>query len=452
VTLNAVYFNAKIAPVAASDPPVPVYFDIWVNSTTPGTVAIGSLFFNLSFPDELRSYFSPSTDTLQLDVGEAQTFLAAASTSPGVGISYAWELDGATAGTDSPAFTFAATAPGIGMHSVAVNVTNGQFTAAHVWSVEVRDTPIFGVGVFFPSTRELDVPTGTSQDFAAAWTNASLVSGMVEWSLDGSPAGTGPTFTFDAPDTAGDHTVGATVVTGTSMVTTTSFTWTVHVTDVPGAVSHALAATFSPTGDVQVDFGASVDLTATLTSPPPGVHYQWYADGSLVGTDSATFSYGGTTAGSHVVSVVASTPTAVAANQWTILVGAEPLPAGPTVAITSPTQGSAQDAGIVHVTGTGTPGATVSVNGVSTTISAGGVWAVDVGLFSGANTLTATVRDSSGQTSTASVSVTYTPPEPDGGAGAGSADTTLYLVLIIVMACIAGLMAFMWMQARGKGG
>jgi hypothetical protein len=85
----------------------------------------------------------------------------------------------------------------------------------------------------------------------------------------------------------------------------------------------------------------------------------------------------------------------------------------PTVAITSPANGSTTDNPAATVTGTASdPGGAVTslkVNGDAVAVAADGTWSKALTLAPGANTITAEARDAAANTGSATVKVTYTP-------------------------------------------
>jgi hypothetical protein len=86
----------------------------------------------------------------------------------------------------------------------------------------------------------------------------------------------------------------------------------------------------------------------------------------------------------------------------------------PTVAITSPANGSTTDTAAVTATGTasdpGAPAPKLSVNGQDVTVAADGTWSLPITLATGENTITAVASDAAGNSSQATSKVTYTPP------------------------------------------
>jgi hypothetical protein len=85
----------------------------------------------------------------------------------------------------------------------------------------------------------------------------------------------------------------------------------------------------------------------------------------------------------------------------------------PSVAITTPADGSSTDNAAVTVTGTASdPGGAVTnlkVNGEDVAVAADGTWSKAMTLATGENTITAVASDAAGNSGSASVKVTFTP-------------------------------------------
>lgn len=113
--------------------------------------------------------------------------------------------------------------------------------------------------------------------------------------------------------------------------------------------------------------------------------------------------------GSHTFAVVAKNAAGLSTQQSsTVTVDTS----APSLAISSPVNGTLTKNTVVQVAGTTDPGATVSVNGVPTVVSSTGAFTVAVALQEGSNTITALATDAAGNLATVSVLVTVdsTPP------------------------------------------
>jgi hypothetical protein len=84
----------------------------------------------------------------------------------------------------------------------------------------------------------------------------------------------------------------------------------------------------------------------------------------------------------------------------------------PAIRLASPAKGSTTNASTVWVTGTSEPGASVEVNGASTTAAQNGSFAVQIALAPGLKAILATAVDEAGNRASASVNVTVIDPLP----------------------------------------
>ncbi len=87
----------------------------------------------------------------------------------------------------------------------------------------------------------------------------------------------------------------------------------------------------------------------------------------------------------------------------------------PSLAISSPANGTSTSSPTVTVTGSASDTGVLTgltVNGVPVTVGAGGAWSTSVTLKAGANTITATATDQAGLSRSAAITVTYVPAAP----------------------------------------
>ncbi len=214
---------------------------------------------------------------------------AATGTGP---LHYAWTVDGAAAGTDSP--TFDTTLPA-NSHDVRVTVTNGCGSASDLESVFVScQSPTMTmsqspVGVIYPN----DVIHFTT-----------AISGTApftyEWSVDGrAQTGSGPTFDKALP--AGDHYVTAAVTNACG-----AYSYTRQFTVVAPALPKAdlsgstlNASTAGATAGDRIQYIAVLRNTGTLASPGsrftnqiPG--YTQYIPSSARASDGSPVNFDGT--------------------------------------------------------------------------------------------------------------------------------------------------------------
>ena len=130
-----------------------------------------------------------------------------------------------------------------------------------------------------------------------------------DWKLDGaSVVGNSQTFTYSS--NLGSHSLTVEIFDFADFTITASNTVSVTVNPAP-------TVSVSPVGPLTMNVGQIQVFTSTASGGSGTIHYQWYVDGSAVGSDSRNFSY--TAAGaSHLVTCKvtdsASTPVTSAAS------------------------------------------------------------------------------------------------------------------------------------------
>ena len=160
----------------------------------------------------------------------------------------------------------------------------------------------------------------------------------------------------EAPGVSSYSLISGATLTSYNFVTTSSTTtgtwfFILQVTDSTGAVASSNATsvtvdaaptvTIAPVGPLTLTVGEVQAFTATASGGSGTLSYQWYLDGTAVGTNSASYSY--TAAGtSHTVTCTvtdsASTPvTSLASNTVSITVNPTPTPTPTPVPTASPT-------------------------------------------------------------------------------------------------------------------
>ncbi|HLY38205.1 MAG TPA: hypothetical protein VKU61_09220 [Candidatus Binatia bacterium] len=180
---------------------------------------------------------TPARPKAAVRVGDEQVFAVAAS---GPDLHYGWTLDGVPAGT-SARWTFAPRPGDLGRRRVEVVVTTRGGAERRAWSVLVRP-PLPPDVVTEPPAGQIEVKNETpiklkvKAEPAARGERVRVTS----WSVDGSPAGQGETFTLRA-DRPGPRTVRALVV--TDLGATAIREWRV---DVPGSANPVIVAEKPP--------------------------------------------------------------------------------------------------------------------------------------------------------------------------------------------------------------
>jgi hypothetical protein len=225
-------------------------------------------------------------------------------------------------GTNSASYSFvtsSSTAPGVWSFELQVADSTGAVVTSSAATVTVNISNVLTVSVS-PSSWTMDV--GQSKVFSASASGGSGTYASYQWYVGGAAqsGATVSTFSF-APASAGSYSITVTVTDSSGATSPQSSPATVTVAASP-------TVSVAPVGPLAMDVGQVQTFTATVTGGSGTINYQWYIDGTAVGSNSASYSY--TAAGtSHTVNCKvtdsASTPvTSPASNAVTITVAASP--------------------------------------------------------------------------------------------------------------------------------
>ncbi len=240
----------------------------------------------------------------------------------------------------------------IGSWSFELQVTDSASTPVVVTSaavsVVVNAAPTVSTS---PSSWTMDM--GQAKTFTATASGGSGTYTSYQWYVNAiAQSGTASMMPF-TPESSGTYSITVTVTDSLGVTSALSSAASVTVAASP-------TVSIAPVGPLTMDAGQVQTFTATASGGSGTISYQWYVDGTAVGTNSASYSY--TASGtSHTVTCTvtdsASTPvTSPASNAVTITVSASPTvsiaPVGPLTmdasqvqAFTStPTEGS----GTIH--------------------------------------------------------------------------------------------------------
>ena len=151
-------------------------------------------------------------------------------------------------------------------------------------SVLVNAVPTVTVS---PASWIMDV--GQSKTFTASASGGSGSYASYQWYVGGTAqsGATSSTFSY-VPGSVGSYSITVTVTDSLGTTSAQSSAASVSVAAVPSVTVSPASWTLN-VGQVKV-------FTATASGGSGSIHYQWYLDGSAVGTDSASYSY--TAAGS----------------------------------------------------------------------------------------------------------------------------------------------------------
>ncbi len=177
------------------------------------------------------------------------------------------------------AFTANFTVPAstVGAHTVSASDTNGN-TGTATFTVETPPTVSIA-----PASWTMDV--GQSKTFTATASGGSGSYSSYQWYVGGLPQ-TGQiasTFSY-SPTSAGLPSITVTVndTSGTTSVQSSAPALTVNASP---------TVSITPAGSLTMDVGQVQMFTATPSGGSGTISYQWYLDGSGVGSNSASYSY-----------------------------------------------------------------------------------------------------------------------------------------------------------------
>ena len=273
-----------------------------VNTSFSGT----SSSFTTSGSSETIAVTTPGSET----VGTSYTYSGTYTAGPPTALDYQFDSAGWIAATSPTisggAFSFTATAPAAGAHTLSVrdhtnttvSGTSGSFTtsAAETIAVTTPGTETAGTSYTYSGTYTAGPPTALDYQFdSAGWTAAT------------SPTISGGAFSFTATaPPAGSHTLSVRDHTNTA------------VTGTSGSFTTTAAETISVTTPASETAGPSYSYSGTYTAgPPAALDYQFDSAGWTAATSptisAGAFSFTATApaVGAHTLSVRDHTNTSV---------------------------------------------------------------------------------------------------------------------------------------------
>ncbi len=286
------YLNGSAVPNATSESwifiptssgPDTIYLNV---TDSVGVIAISNT-ATVTVNDPPYASISPNSSTL--DVG-GQSLIYSVVSNGTPPYTYQWYLNGsAVPNATSSNWTFTPTSSG--SYTVYLNVTDsvGVIAISSTATVTVN-TPISAS--ILPSSVIMDL--GQSQTFNST-VSGGTGSYSYQWYLNGAPQSNATTaaYTFTPPLTGSNIQIYV-IITDNIGTETPSNTATV-------TVNGPLSASVLPLS-VIMDVGQTELFPAAVSGGTSPYTYQWYLDGSPVGTNSSGYSYNAT-AGSHEVYV-----------------------------------------------------------------------------------------------------------------------------------------------------
>jgi hypothetical protein len=218
---------------------------------------------------------------LTMNVGQQQTFAATASGGTGTK-SYQWYLDGsAVSGQTTSTYLYTAALPS---HTIYVKVNDSAVTPetaqSNVVSVTVNAALTASIA---PPSWIMDVEQ--SKTFTSTPAGGSGNYSSYQWYVGSIPQSgqTNSTFTY-SPITSGSYLLTVSVTDSSGATSAQSIATSVTVNNSP-------TVSVSPVGPVTLDVDQVQNFTATSSGGSGSLSYQWYLDGSAVGSNSSRYSY-----------------------------------------------------------------------------------------------------------------------------------------------------------------
>ncbi|MBK7028244.1 MAG: hypothetical protein IPH45_03125 [Bacteroidales bacterium] len=249
-------------------------------TSSPATSNAVTMTVNPNLPVSI----SVSASSTTICSGTNVTFTAT-PTNGGSSPSYQWKLNGSNVGTNSTTYSNSALANGNTISCVITsNATCATGSPATSNTVTMTVNPVLPASVAISASSN-PVCSGTSVTFTATPTNGGSTP-TYQWKLNGNNVGTNSTTYSNSALVNSDIvscvlTSNATCVSG-SPATSNSVTMTVNP-NLPVSVTVSASAT-------TICSGTNVTYTATAVNGGAAPTYQWKLNGSVVGTNSATYS------------------------------------------------------------------------------------------------------------------------------------------------------------------
>jgi hypothetical protein len=227
----------------------------------------------------------PTNDTVT--AGQTAAFsVVATGTAP---LTYQWFMNGTAAGTNSNLFSIAQTTAGQTGAQIYVKVSNATGNATSA-TVTLTVTAAATAPTITQQPTNDTVTAGQAAAFSVTATGTAPLT--YQWFMNGTAAGTNSSTFSIAQTTTGQS--GAQVYVKVSNATGSATSNTVTLTVNP-ATPTAPTITLQPT-NLTVTAGQSATFTMTATGTAP-LTYQWFMNGSAVGTNSNSYTISQTTLG-----------------------------------------------------------------------------------------------------------------------------------------------------------
>jgi PKD repeat protein len=281
---------------------------------------------NMNRPPEI-DFVSPASSDLQISEGGSVQFTVAARDPDGGPVTIMWHLGAGLVAVDSDSYTFRPDFRSAGTWTVRANVSDGELAASHAWSVSVLHVNAPPVIDAFGPEGEVQIDAG---QIARFWVRSHDPNGdqlNVSWLVDGGLAASGD-LSFELPgseESPGAQLVQALLSDGANSV---MVNWTLLVNHAPRITN------WNPVEDpTYIEPGREAFFFVTPVDPDNDpLALAWYLDGRYeagVLGNSARFSLGPSSPGSHRMMVVVSDGRLSDTRAWTVVVNG--TAAGPPV-------------------------------------------------------------------------------------------------------------------------
>jgi hypothetical protein len=255
----------------------------------------------------------PTNDTVT--AGQTAAFsVVATGTAP---LTYQWYMNGTAAGTNSSTFAIAQTTTGQTGAQIYVKVSNATGNATSN-TVTLTVTAAAAAPTITQQPTNDTVTAGQPASFSVAATGTAPLT--YQWYMNGTAAGTNSSSFAIAQTTTGQ--TGAQIYVQVSNATGNATSNTVTLT-VNAAAPVAPAITQQP-ANATVTAGQPATFTVTATGTAP-LTYQWFMNGSAVGTNSNTYTISQTTlseTGAQIYVTVTNVVNTAASQTVTLTVNA----------------------------------------------------------------------------------------------------------------------------------
>jgi hypothetical protein len=262
---------------------------------------------------------APAGSNASVNEGASLPFSANVTDPDGDAVWLRWTLDGATASANTSAYTLGADFNMSGAHTVRLLAGDGNATSERAWNVTVVNVDRAPVIASWSPPADVHLLELGSQLFCASAVDDDGDEVEYRWSVDGAPAGEGPSFDYSTGYfSAGNHTVTATASDGQLADT---HSWAVKVDNLnrPPRVSG-----FEPAGDATVtEYGILPFSLEGADDDGDALSVSWFVDnGTLPVCAGPRFNWtpGYDSSGNHTVRALLSDGTDTVGQEWNVSV------------------------------------------------------------------------------------------------------------------------------------